>query len=74
MSTTRSRGVGEGVFGGIKTRLNGPVRELKPKLALKRVLLEAICYDLRILLTLILSAFSQAGWPGHPTRRLILAL
>jgi hypothetical protein len=46
----------------------------KPKFALKRVLLEAICYDLRILLTLILLAFSQAGWPGRPTRRLILAL
>jgi hypothetical protein len=41
MSTTRFRGVGEGVFGGIKTRLNGPVRELKPKVAIKRVLLEA---------------------------------
>jgi len=40
----RFRGVGEGVFGGLKTRLNG-----LPKLAIKRVLLEAICYDLRIL-------------------------
>jgi hypothetical protein len=60
----RFRGVGEGVFGGIKTRLNGPVRELKPKVALKRVLLEAICYDLRILLTLILFALL----PARPIR------
>ncbi len=70
----RFRGVGEGVFGAIKTRLNGPVRELKPGLALKRVLLEAICYDLRILLTLILLALfdwiAPARYLQHPTKAL----
>lgn len=29
--------------------MRGPLRELKPEVALKRALLEAICYDLRIL-------------------------
>jgi hypothetical protein len=52
----RFQGVGEGVFGGIKTQLDGPVRECEPRFAIKRALLKAICDDVHILLTLSLFA------------------
>jgi hypothetical protein len=49
----RFRGVVEGVFGGMKSRwAGGYLMERKPSSAMKRIFLEAIAYDLRILLTL----------------------
>lgn len=41
-----------GVFRGIKKRLNGTFGELREEMALIRVWLEGVCYNLRIYLTL----------------------
>ncbi|WP_259349120.1 transposase [Thermus thermophilus] len=50
----RFRGVGEGVFGGVKTRLGGGyLWERKPWTAMARALLELIAYGLRVLLSLL---------------------
>ena len=48
------RGVVEGVFGGMKTRLGGGyLWERKPWTAMARALLELIAYGLRVLLSLL---------------------
>mgnify|MGYP003488161915 FL=1 len=50
----RFRGVVEGVFGGMKTRLGGGyLWERKPWTAMARALLELIAYGLRVLLSLL---------------------
>ncbi len=50
----RFRGVVEGVFGGMKTRLGGGyLMERKPWTAMARALLELIAYGLRVLLSLL---------------------
>ncbi|BAW02505.1 hypothetical protein TTMY_2139 [Thermus thermophilus] len=50
----RFRGVVEGVFGGMKTRLGGGyLLERKPWTAMARALLELIAYGLRVLLSLL---------------------
>ena len=47
----RLRGVAEGAFGGIKTRLNGCFREIREDISIKMAFLEGICYNLRIYLS-----------------------
>lgn len=54
LSLYRLRGIGEGLFGGIKTRLGRAFGEMREEMAIKRVWLEALCYNLRIYLTLFL--------------------
>jgi hypothetical protein len=50
----RFRGVVEGVFGGMKTRLGGAyLWERKPWTAMVRAFLELIAYGLRVLLSLL---------------------
>jgi hypothetical protein len=50
----RFRGVVEGVFGGMKTRLSGVyLWERKPWTAMVRAFLELIAYGLRVLLSLL---------------------
>ncbi len=50
----RRRGVVEGVFGGMKTRLRrGYLQERKPHTAMWRAFMEFLAYGLRILLTLL---------------------
>ncbi|BBL93757.1 transposase [Thermus thermophilus] len=50
----RFRGVVEGVFGGMKTRLGGGyLMERKPWTAMARAFLELIAYGLRVLLSLL---------------------
>jgi len=50
----RFRGVVEGVFGGMKTRLGGGyLWERKPWTAMARAFLELIAYGLRVLLSLL---------------------
>jgi len=54
-SLYRLRGVVEGVFGAVKTRLwGGYLLEVLPQMAQKRVYLEAVAYNLRLLLRLLL--------------------
>ena len=53
----RLRGVGEGVFGGIKTKMNGPLRCLNIDVAKREALLEALVYNIRIYLSLFLLLF-----------------
>ncbi|MGB9757935.1 MAG: transposase [Candidatus Bipolaricaulaceae bacterium] len=49
----RLRAVGEGVFGAIKTRLNGRLRNLKLSCTQKESLLLVVCYVLRVLLAFL---------------------
>lgn len=53
----RLRGVAEGLFGGMKTKLNGALRSLRPEISQREAFLEAICYNLRVYLTLFLFLF-----------------
>lgn len=46
-------GVGEGVFGGTKTRMNGPFLELLEGMAEERAFLEGLCYNLRLYLSFL---------------------
>ena len=50
----RLRGIGEGAFGGIKTKMNGPLRCLNTDVAKREALLEALVYNIRIYLSLFL--------------------
>jgi len=49
----RLRAVGEGIFGAIKTRLNGKLRNLKLSCTQKESLLLVVCYVLRVLLAFL---------------------
>lgn len=49
----RLRGIAEGLFGGIKTKMNGALRSLRAEVSGKKALLEAVCYNLRIYLSLL---------------------
>ena len=49
----RLRAVGEGVFGALKTRLNGRLRNLLPSHTQKDALLLVVCYVLRVFLALL---------------------
>lgn len=53
----RLRAVGEGVFGGLKTRLNGRLRNLLPAVSRKESLLLVICYVLRVYMAIFLLLF-----------------
>ena len=55
----RLRAVAEGLFGGIKTKMNGALRNLKPEMAKREALLEAICYNLRVYLSLLFLPLSH---------------
>ena len=50
----RLRSIAEGVFGGIKTKMSGPLRCLDGDAARKEALLEALSYDIRVYLSLFL--------------------
>jgi len=50
----RLRSIAEGVFGGIKTKMNGPLRCLNGDAARKEALLEALSYNIRVYLSLFL--------------------
>lgn len=49
----RLRAVGEGVFGGLKTRLDGRLRNLIPAVSRKESLILVLCYVVRVLLALL---------------------
>ena len=63
----RLRAVGEGVFGALKTRLNGRLGNLRLSHTKKEALLLVVCYVLRVLLALLRLLFSLL--PREPTRR-----
>ena len=46
--------IAEGIFGGIKTKMNGPLCCLDVEVARKEALLEALTYNIRIYLSLFL--------------------
>ena len=48
----RLRAVGEGIFGALKTRLNGRLRNLSVSNTQKEALLLVVCYALRVFLAL----------------------
>jgi hypothetical protein len=50
----RLRSIAEGIFGGLKTKMNGPLHCLDIEIARKGALLEALAYNLRIYLSLFL--------------------
>jgi hypothetical protein len=61
----RLRGVVEGVFGALKTRLaGGYLQEVLPQMAQKRAYLEAVAYNLRLLLRLLMHLLRP--WPLSP--------
>ncbi|GBD11302.1 hypothetical protein HRbin23_00960 [bacterium HR23] len=63
----RLRGVVEGVFGGIKTRLlGGYLAEMGEETPRKRVFLEALAYNLRVLLSLLLWLLGPRGLGTTP--------
>jgi hypothetical protein len=64
-SLYRLRGVVEGVFGAVKTRLwGGYLPEVLPQMAQKRAYLEAVAYNLRLLLRLLMHLLRP--WPLSP--------
>lgn len=63
----RLRAVGEGIFGALKTRLNGRLGNLRLSHTKKEALLLVVCYVLRVLLALLRLLFSLL--PREPTRR-----
>ena len=67
----RLRAVAEGVFGGMKTGQNGPFRELIDKMAMKKAILEALCYNLRISLTLFVLLLRLLFYHGKLAQRTI---
>ncbi len=55
----------EGVFGAVKTRLwGGYLPEVLPRMVRRRAYLEAIAYNLRLLLRLLLHLLQP--WPPRP--------
>ena len=67
----RLRAVAEGVFGGRKTRQNGPFHELLDATAMKRTILEVICYNLRFYLSLFVFLLRRLFRHGTLTWRTI---
>lgn len=62
----RLRSIAEGVFGGIKTKMNGPLRCLDGDAAKKEALLEALSYDIRVYLSLFLFPLDLILLPLSP--------
>ncbi len=68
-SACRLRGVVEGVFGAVKTRLwGGYLLEVLPQMARKRAYLEAVAYNLRLLLRLFLHLLGPSPLSPAPAR------
>jgi len=66
----RLRAVGEGIFGVLKTRLNGRLRNLSVSNTQKEALLLVVCYVLRVLLALFRWLLGLRT--SRPTGRVIL--
>jgi len=66
----RLRAVGEGIFGALKTRLNGRLRNLSVSNTQKEALLLVVCYVLRVLLALFRWLLGLRT--SRPTGRVIL--
>jgi hypothetical protein len=67
----RLRAVGEGIFGALKTRLNGRLRNLSVSNPQKEALLLVVCYVLRVFLALFRWLLSLRS--SRSTRRAVLA-
>jgi hypothetical protein len=67
----RLRAVSEGIFGALKRRLNGRLRNLSVSNTQKEALLLVVCYVLRVLLALFRWLLSLRS--SRSTRRAILA-
>jgi len=60
----------EGIFGGLKTRLNGRLWNLSASNTQKEALLLVVCYALRVLLTLF--RWFLGLHASGPTKRVLL--